>query len=97
MPPSSNPGTFLLNEELFQKFLHAELEIWNRTKHFKIEAKKSDAWPKNKNHEFQLRKHTSLYYYPFYFANFLKLGFTPCNAEQPLQGIGLQEKEAQKD
>ena len=28
---------------------------------------------------------------------FLKLGFTPCKAEQPLQGIELQEKEAQKD
>ena len=28
---------------------------------------------------------------------FLILGFTPCNAEQPLQGIELQEKEAQKD
>ena len=26
-----------------------------------------------------------------------KLGFTPCKAEQPLQGIELQEKEAQKD
>ena len=28
---------------------------------------------------------------------FLKLGFTPCKAEHPLQGIELQEKEAQKD
>ena len=28
---------------------------------------------------------------------FLKLGFTPCKAEQPLQGMELQEKEAQKD
>ena len=28
---------------------------------------------------------------------FLKLGFTPCNAEQPLQGMELQEKEPQKD
>ena len=27
---------------------------------------------------------------------FLKLGFTPCKAEQPLQGMELQEKEAQK-
>ena len=26
-----------------------------------------------------------------------KLGFTSCKAEQPLQGMGLQEKEAQKD
>ena len=25
------------------------------------------------------------------------LGFTPCKAEQPLQGIELQEKEAQKE
>ena len=28
---------------------------------------------------------------------FLKLGFTPGIAEQPLQGIDLQEKEAQKN
>ena len=27
--------------------------------------------------------------------HFLKLGFTPCKAEQPLQGMELQEKEAQ--
>ena len=26
-----------------------------------------------------------------------KSGFTPCKAEQPLQGMELQEKEAQKD
>ena len=26
-----------------------------------------------------------------------KLGFTPSKAEQPLQGMELQEKEAQKD
>ena len=26
-----------------------------------------------------------------------KLDFSPCKAEQPLQGIELQEKEAQKD
>ena len=25
------------------------------------------------------------------------LGFTPCKAKQPLQGMELQEKEAQKD
>ena len=30
-------------------------------------------------------------YFPF------KLGFTPCKAEQPLRGMELQEKEAQKD
>ena len=28
---------------------------------------------------------------------FLKLGFTPCKAEQLLQGMELEEKEAQKD
>ena len=28
---------------------------------------------------------------------FFKLGFTPCQAEQPLQGIELQEKQPQKD
>ena len=28
---------------------------------------------------------------------FLKLVFTPCKTEQPLQGIELQEKETQKD
>ena len=28
---------------------------------------------------------------------FFLLGFTPCNAQQPLQGMELQEKEAQKD
>ena len=26
-----------------------------------------------------------------------EVGFTPCKAEQPLQGVELQEKEAQKD
>ena len=31
------------------------------------------------------------------FPTFFKLGFSPCNAEQPLQGIKLQEKETQKD
>ena len=28
---------------------------------------------------------------------FLKLGFIPFNADQPLQGMEVQEKEAQKD
>ena len=28
---------------------------------------------------------------------FFILGFTPCKAEQPLQGMELQAKEAQKD
>ena len=27
---------------------------------------------------------------------FFKFGFTPCKAEQPLQGMELQEKETQK-
>ena len=27
----------------------------------------------------------------------IKLGFTLCKAEQPLQGMALQEKETQKD
>ena len=29
--------------------------------------------------------------------DFFKLGFTQCKAEQPLQGMKLQEKEAQKE
>ena len=37
-----------------------------------------------------------IYIYIIYIYIF-KLGFTPCKAEQPLQGMGLQEKEAQKD
>ena len=28
---------------------------------------------------------------------FLKLGFAPCEAEEPLRGMALHEKEAQKD
>ena len=28
---------------------------------------------------------------------FFYLGFTPCKTEQPIQGMELQEKEAQKD
>ena len=31
------------------------------------------------------------------FFFFLKLGFTLCKAEQPLQGTQLQEKETQED
>ena len=31
------------------------------------------------------------------FHLFFQLGFTPCKAEQPLQGMELQEKEAQKE
>ena len=34
-------------------------------------------------------------YFVFFF--FFLMGFTPCKAEQPLQGMELQEKEAQKD
>ena len=29
--------------------------------------------------------------------SFFKFGFTPCKAEQPLQGLQLQEKEEEKD
>ena len=31
------------------------------------------------------------------FSDIFQLGFTPCKAEHPLQGMELQEKEAQKD
>ena len=31
------------------------------------------------------------------FFFFKKLGFTPCKAEQLLQGIGLQKKEVKKE
>ena len=34
--------------------------------------------------------------YPFQNFFFFKLGFTPCKAEQPLRGMELQEKKAQK-
>ena len=34
-----------------------------------------------------------LYIYIYIYIN---IGFTPCKAEQPLQGMRLQEKEAQK-
>ena len=30
-------------------------------------------------------------------GTFLKLGLTPCKAEQPLRGMELQEKEAQSE
>ena len=33
----------------------------------------------------------------WYFLIFFSLGFTPCKAKQPLQGMELQEKGAQKD
>ena len=32
----------------------------------------------------------------FFLKKKKKLGFTPCKAEQPLQGMELQEREAQK-
>ena len=32
-----------------------------------------------------------------FFFFFFKFGFTPCKAEQPLQGMELQEKETQKE
>ena len=32
-----------------------------------------------------------------YNLNFFNLGLTLCKAEQPLEGMELQEKEAQKD
>ena len=35
--------------------------------------------------------------YEFHNFFFLKLEFTPCKAEEPLQGTELQEKETQKD
>ena len=33
---------------------------------------------------------------PYKWSFFKKLGFTPCKDEQPLRGIELQKKEAQK-
>ena len=41
--------------------------------------------------EMTLEKNVQIWY------NFLKLGFTPCKTEQPLRGMELKEKEAQKD
>ena len=32
-----------------------------------------------------------------FFCFFFKLGLTPCEVEQPLEGMELQEKETQKD
>ena len=37
------------------------------------------------------------HYNGFNWFNFLKLGFTPCMAEESQQGMELQEKETQKD
>ena len=44
-----------------------------------------------------LKKHLFLNIYHFPYWIFLKLRFTPCKAEEPLQGMELQEKETQKD
>ena len=38
--------------------------------------------------------HKRNYFFESFF--FFKLGFTPCKAEQPLQGVELQEKEEEK-
>ena len=56
----------------------------------KFEVKKSNT-PKSHRHNYTL-----LLYYPISFF-FFKLGFTPCKAEQPLQGMELQEKKHKKD
>ena len=40
--------------------------------------------------------YTNLYNTNTFFFFFL-IAFTPCKAEQPLQGMKLQEKETQKD
>ena len=48
--------------------------------------------------EFQSVIHTlNLNIFSLIFFFFFKLLFTPCKAEQPLQGMDLQEKETQKD
>ena len=39
----------------------------------------------------------SILFEMLYLVVFFILGFTPCKAEQPLQGMELQEREAQKD
>ena len=41
--------------------------------------------------------YTNIGYTGYTIHSFFELGFTPCKAEQPLQGMELQEKEAQKD
>ena len=46
-------------------------------------------------HGKKIRKYTWVRHSSCHFLK--KLGFTPCKAEQPLQGMELQEKEAQKD
>ena len=51
---------------------------------------------------FNIKKFHSAYFLNLIVSFFLcctifELGFTPCKAEQPLQGTKLHEKEAQKD
>ena len=38
-----------------------------------------------------------LHFWSYYYYYYFKLGFTTCKAEQPLQGMEWQEKDAQKD
>ena len=48
----------------------------------------------------KLTKYQNTVLFKYYCITFFfkkKLGFTPCRAEQPLQGMELQEKEAQND
>ena len=45
---------------------------------------------------FHQTKNAFSYNIVIFFLFFFKLGFTPCKAEQPLRGMELQEKEAQK-
>ena len=35
--------------------------------------------------------------YSSWYTSFLQLALTPCKAKQPLRGLGLQEKEEEKD
>ena len=48
---------------------------------------------------FSCKQNITYVYFSYYLPNriFFKLGFTPRKAEQPLQGMELQGKEAQKD
>ena len=48
---------------------------------------------------FSCKQNITYAYFSYYLPNriFFKLGFTPRKAEQPLQGMELQGKEAQKD
>ena len=46
---------------------------------------------------FLIRKHENDMEQSIHCPFFFLLGFTPCKAEEPLQGMELQEKETQKD